>query len=172
MKRALIALAALLTLAAPAFAQKAAEGAADPTYQFSEEDAAMNAAIAEARRTLPQFLAEFDAAQAHVRENYLVKVGLPATTGNPEHIWVENLRRENGRLVGALANAPAHLPGLRLGSRVEIDEALISDWTIVTAQGMYGSFTTRVMLPHVDAQTAAQIRQTLAPTPLPPSWSS
>lgn len=172
MKRALIAFAALLAVATPAFAQKAAGEASDPVYQFSDEDAAMNAAIAEARRTLPQFMAEFNSASAHAQQNYLVKVGLPATTGNPEHIWVESLRRENGRLVGALANAPANLAGMSLGSRVEIDEALISDWTIISAQGMYGSFTTRVMLPHVDAETAAQIRAMLAPTPLPPSWSS
>ena len=40
---------------------------------------------------------------------------------------------------------------------------------IATPQGQYGSFTTRVMLPALSPEFAAQVRASLAPTPLPPA---
>jgi uncharacterized protein YegJ (DUF2314 family) len=171
MKRILTALALLCLAASPAAAQQKPL-APDPVVEFSEEDAAMNGAIEEARRTYPQFLADFAAAPAHQTQNYMVKVGLPADGGGQEHIWVDNLRRENGRLVGALANEPVYLPGMHLGSRVEIDDTLVSDWAIITAQGMYGSYTTRVMLPFIDPNEAAQLRAILTESPVPEAWSS
>jgi uncharacterized protein YegJ (DUF2314 family) len=182
MKRLIATIAAALCFAAPhaAWAQKGAAGAAtvgqqgsgDDVVSFAAEDAEMNAAMDEARRTLPMFMAEFNAAPAHAQGNYSVKVGMTTRAGTLEHIWVANLRRENGRLRGALANEPYDLEGLRLGDLVDIDESAISDWAIESARGQYGSFTTRVIVNHIDAATADQIRATLAPTPLPPHWVS
>ena len=98
-------------------------------------------------------------------------LGLPTPDGGHEHIWVSNLRRERGQLVGDLANEPVGLPGRHAGSRVEIDDALVSDWAIFADEGMYGSFTTRVMLPFIDPSEAASLRQMLTPQPLPAGWS-
>lgn len=165
------AVALFLAAACPAWAQKDAPQP-DPIIQFSNEDAAMNAAIAEARSTYGQFLAHFEAAGAADQANYMVKVGLPTADGGVEHIWVDNLRREGGRLSGALANEPAGLPGMHRGSHVQIDDDLVSDWALITPEGLYGSYTTRVMLPYMDPDTAAEVRLMLAPSPLPASWSS
>ena len=177
MKPVLIAIAMLACAVQPALAQTnnppaQRSDAPDPVIQYSDQDAAMNAAIADARRTLPQFLAEFDAAPASQRSAFSVKVGLPAEGGGAEHIWVSDLRREGGQLVGALANEPQMLPGMRRGSRVVIDEALISDWSINAREGLYGAYTTRVMLPQLDADTAAQLREMLSPAPTPAWWTS
>jgi uncharacterized protein YegJ (DUF2314 family) len=181
MKRLIVTIAAALCFAAPqaAWAQKGVAGSTtgqqaggDDIVSFASEDAEMNAAIAEARRTLPMFMAEFNTAPAHAQGYYSVKVGMTTRAGTLEHIWVDNLRRENGRLRGALANEPFDLEGLHLGDLVDIDESAISDWGIESARGQYGSFTTRVIVNHIDAETAGQIRATLAPTPLPPHWVS
>ena len=173
MKRLLATILLSAALVQPAWAQKGAGAREpDPIVQFSDEDAAMNAAIASARATYPQFLAAFNAAPARDAENYMVKVGMVASGGGHEHIWVSNLRREGERLFGQLANEPQGLPGLHLGSRVEIDHELVSDWAIMSAEGMYGSYTTRVMLPHIDPNEAAQLRQMLTPSPTPAHWSS
>lgn len=173
MKKFLIAMAFGAALASPAWAQKAeAERAPDPIVQFSDQDAAMNAAIADARRSYPQFLTQFNAAPPReASQSYMLKLGLPTPDGGHEHIWVSNLRRERGQLVGDLANEPAGLPGRHLGSRVEVDDALVSDWAIITNDGMYGSFTTRVMLPFIDPSEAASLREMLTPQPLPAGWS-
>lgn len=170
---AAIGFALALSFVQPAWAQKA-ETAREPDaiVEFSDEDAQMNAAIAEARRTYPQFLAHFDAAPAQDSSNYLLKVGLPSAGGGHEHVWIDGLRRENGRLVGALANEPGDLPGMHVGSRIEIDDALVSDWAIITRAGMYGGFTQRVMLPHLSPSEAAELRRMLAPTLLPPDWAT
>lgn len=167
MKRLLVALASLALLTQPALAQDG-----DKIVQFSAEDAAMNAAIEEARATLPQFFAEFATAPAQQRDAFLVKVGMPAEGGGHEHIWVSNLRREDGQLVGALANEPNWLPGMHRGSRVVVDEALISDWSIHSPEGIYGSYTTRVMLPHLAPEEAAQVRAMLTRSPTPAHWTS
>jgi uncharacterized protein YegJ (DUF2314 family) len=167
MKRLLVALASLALLTQPAMAQDG-----DDVVQFSAEDAAMNAAIEEARRTLPQFFAEFATAPAQQRGAFLVKVGMPVEGGGHEHIWVSDLRRENGHLVGALANEPNWMPGLHRGSRVVIDETLISDWSIHSPEGIYGSYTTRVMLPHLNPDEAAQVRAALTASPTPAHWST
>jgi uncharacterized protein YegJ (DUF2314 family) len=165
--RSIFAALALFALAPVAVAQKP-----DPTYDYSDSDAAMNGAIEDARESYPQFLATFRAAPTGSRGAFMVKVGLPTSEGGPEHIWVEDLRFEGQQLVGVLANEPADLPGLNLGSRVEINEAQISDWSIISAEGMYGNFTTRVMLPDLPADQANEFRQMLTPNPLPDSWSS
>jgi uncharacterized protein YegJ (DUF2314 family) len=172
MRLILAAFAALALLTQPALAQKTEQGAGDPMVEFSDEDAVMNAAIESARATLPQFFAEFDAASEQNRGDFHVKVGMITSGGGAEHIWVDNLRREGGQLVGALANEPNWLPGMHLGSRVVVDPALISDWAMYTREGLYGSYTTRVMLPYLDADTAAQMRELLTPSPIPAHWSS
>lgn len=173
MKKFLIAIAFAAALTSPAWAQKGeTERAPDPIVQFSDQDAAMNAAIAEARRSYPQFLTQFNAAPAReASQSYMLKLGLPTPDGGHEHIWVSNLRRERGQLVGDLANEPAGLSGRHLGSRVVVDDAQVSDWAIITNEGMYGSFTTRVMLPFIDPNEAASLRQMLTPQPLPAGWS-
>lgn len=173
MKKFLIAIAFAAALTSPAWAQKGeTERAPDPIVQFSDQDAAMNAAIAEARRSYPQFLTQFNAAPAReASQSYMLKLGLPTPDGGHEHIWVSNLRRERGQLVGDLANEPAGLSGRHLGSRVVVDDAQESDWAIITNEGMYGSFTTRVMLPFIDPNEAASLRQMLTPQPLPAGWS-
>lgn len=156
----------------PGAATSSQQGVGDDVVSFASEDAEMGAAMEEARRTLPMFMAEFHTAPVHAQGNYSVKVGMRTRAGTLEHIWVGNLRRENGRLRGTLANQPYDLEGLSLGDLVDIDESAISDWAIESARGQYGSFTTRVIVNHIDAETAGQIRATLATTPLPPHWVS
>jgi len=174
MKRIFLAALALACVTvAPSWAQKAA---GDPIWGYASGDEAMNAAIAEAQRTYPLFLAAFRADSVAHQSNYMVKVGLPTSgEGAPttvEHIWIDHLHFEGDVLVGALANTPDYLPGMSLGSRVEVETARVSDWSIVRNDGMYGNFTTRVMLDDIPADQAAQLRRVLTRDPLPADWRS
>lgn len=171
--RTLVLALSFLALATPAFAQKGGgdAGVEDRIIQYADSDQRMNDAIAEARSTLPLFMAELQRTPEGQRSAFSLKVGLDAQGGGREHIWIDNLHYEGSDLVGALANVPDALPGMQLGSRVVIEEERISDWMIQSRQGLYGAYTVRVMVQDMTPQEAAGYRAMLAPTPLPPGWT-
>ncbi|MEZ6023273.1 MAG: DUF2314 domain-containing protein [Hyphomonadaceae bacterium] len=172
MRFALFALA-FMVAATPAFAQKPgdAAGIPDTVVGYHESDARMNGAIAQARALLPLFWAEFRSTDAPGA--FTIKAGLRTDDGGVEHIWVGDLRFEGERLIGNLVNEPYYMAGLHEGSRVEVAMEEISDWTINTPDGVYGGFTTRVMLEDMPPAQAEQYRVGLRMTPHPaPSWWS
>ncbi|MGL4321786.1 MAG: DUF2314 domain-containing protein, partial [Paracoccaceae bacterium] len=137
------AILALMLAVTPALAQ-------DPVTPFAADDATMNAAIAEAQRTLPLFLANALDAESIGREGTGVKVGMPTVPGGAmelEHIWVTPFRLwPDGTLSGYLANAPVELGALRQGDRVDFTQDQISDWSFAAPDGLlYGNYTSRVM---------------------------
>lgn len=169
MKYALIAIALAFT-ATPAFAQKTAdEPVPDFVTSYADSDARMNTAIEQARALLPLFFQEF--ASTTAPGAFTIKVGLATNGGGHEHIWVGDLHYEGNQLVGNLINEPYDLPGMRLGSQVAINNDDISDWTIATPDGVYGGYTTRVMLEDMPAAQAEEYRVGLQMTRDPtPSW--
>lgn len=136
----------------------------DDVVGFRESDAAMNAAIAEARGTLPTFwtLLETDPV---VAASGKIKVAFD-TPGGPEHMWVREVRREGAVVKGLLDNRPVWLKGVSKGDPVNIDPADISDWSYIRDNRMYGSYTTRVMLPHFPAEQREAYRKFLSDKPL------
>lgn len=152
MKRLLaVLLAAPLLASAPVLAQNAD---ADPTVAFEADDPVMDAAIAEAQRTLPEFLAALADPPIGASE-----FGIKYPLGGWEHIWVGNLRRDGDRITGTLANAPEQ-EGRRLGERVSVPLADVSDWAWRSPDGvMHGHHTTRVLFPQLPEEVVEAIRQ-------------
>lgn len=143
LKRLLLSALFAGALALPVAAQ-------DPTINYEQDDAAMNAAIAEAQATLPLFLANALDAEGNGSDMALLKVGFPTVEGSAtevEHIWVAPFaRREDGSFTGLLANEPVALGNLTEGDQVDFDQSMISDWHVTAPSGRYwGSFTSRVM---------------------------
>lgn len=136
----------------------------DEIVGFREGDAAMNAAIAEARRSLPTFWRLLEADPV-VAASGKIKVGFD-TPGGPEHMWVREVRREGAVVKGLLDNRPVWLKGFAKGDPVTIDPADISDWSYIREERMYGSYTTRVMLPHLPAEQREAYRKFLSDKPL------
>jgi len=151
--RDLLALFAAPLLAyAVASAALAQNADADPTVLVEEDDPVMDGAIAEAQRTLPKFLALLADPPAGT-SGYVIKFPL----GGWEHIWVDNLRIDGDRITGRLANAPEQ-EGHRLGERVSVPLADVSDWAYRSADGvMQGHRTTRVLLPQFPKELADAI---------------
>jgi uncharacterized protein YegJ (DUF2314 family) len=149
-------LAALALLAAPASlaAQpQTAAGTEDKLVSVSERDPDMNAAIAEARRTLPEFLAVVAKPPPGVRD-----ISFKYPLEGWEHIWVTNVQHRGDKLTGQLDNEPV-AEGYRLGQQVEVPLSQVSDWSYRGADGvMRGHRTTRVILGKLPADEAAQIR--------------
>ncbi|MDP2764161.1 MAG: DUF2314 domain-containing protein [Brevundimonas sp.] len=126
----------------------------------------MNAAVAQARATLPIFLARLDAGDILPTDS--LKVGFPVD-GSHEHIWVNQIARKGDDLTGVLNNEPNYLAGHHLGSAVTFPAALVSDWSYEKDGKRWGNYTTRVMLPYLSPEQAASVRATLSATPTEPT---
>jgi uncharacterized protein YegJ (DUF2314 family) len=141
-RRVAALIAVVASFAGPALAQ-------DPVVSFSESDPAMNAAIADARATLPLFLAAVLDSDGVASGNALVKVAFPTVDGQNEleHIWVMDVQRvDAARFKGLLGNDPYELGTLKLGDPVEFSQDQISDWSMISPEALlYGNYTTRVM---------------------------
>jgi uncharacterized protein YegJ (DUF2314 family) len=161
-------LAAVLFLSACEAPQTADAPKSDQIEQYANDDARMNAAVAEARRTFPGFVQKLSAGE--LTDAYpKIKVGLAAADGSREHIWVAEPRVEGDRISGVLANEPAQLPGQHEGSPVTFTAEQVSDWSYERGGRMWGNYTTRVMLPRLDPAQAADLRTVLSETPVEPT---
>ena len=149
----LVAAALLLALPAGAYAQQAG---GDEIVSFEESDPEMNAAIAEARRTLPGWfavLADPPAGASGIAFKYPLE--------GWEHIWVDNVVRDGEFLEGTLSNNP-HAEGYAIGDPVSVPIAEVSDWAWWDGDGVaHGYHTVRVMLGRMPPEQAAATRRSL-----------
>ena len=95
------------------------------------EDAEMNAAIAEARRTFSQFrqaLEEDWQRMIPIIDRPLITSRfVSASTGKIEHMWVEVTNFDGEQAVGDLANEPDAIPELSAGDELRVGPADITD---------------------------------------------
>lgn len=96
-----------------------------PVIQVASDSPAMAAAVAEARRRWPEFVATYEAAEDKTR--FAVKA--PVTEGgNTEFIWINVKTLAGDQIHGFLANDPVALGDLKLGSFVSASVADLNDW--------------------------------------------
>ncbi|GAB5445564.1 DUF2314 domain-containing protein [Gymnodinialimonas sp.] len=163
-----LAVVALLT--GPSLAETApAPSPSDGLTPFAADDIGMNAAIAEAQRTLPLFLSHVVRADGLFTHG-LLKVAFqtfPVDVG-AEAIWVTPIRRRpDGWFEGRLDNHPVYLGDWQLGDLVEFPADDIRDWLLDGPDGLLGNFTTRV----IAAQPGnAYLWDIPAPVALPEGW--
>ncbi|MEM7745858.1 MAG: DUF2314 domain-containing protein [Pseudomonadota bacterium] len=139
--------------------------AGDPVVDYEDTDPEMNAAIDQARATLPHFFEQLYN-RVDELEYFGVKVAVP-TTSRPglEHIWVGPFRPKGDGFEGYVANEPNHIEGLAFGDLLDFTRDQITDWSYVVEGRRHGAYTLRVMLPQIPQAQAAEIKATLAPLP-------
>jgi uncharacterized protein YegJ (DUF2314 family) len=147
--------AAMLLAAVPLSAQNTQH---DPVIDYNAADAEMNAAKAEAQRTLPQFFAALAKPRADEMA-FLLKFNL-TPKGDAEFIWANNIVVDGEAITGTLANAPI-AEGFAKDDRVMIDRVLIIDWGYFQGKTMLGNYTTRVMLKSMPPEQAAEVKTAL-----------
>lgn len=128
---------------------------------FRSSDREMNRAIAEARKTLPDFVALY---RAGTGERHSVKVAIPYDRGR-EHIWMNLTAVEGDVFVGRIANDPVHLDNLNRGDSYRAGSAMVSDWSYMSGGQMYGSYTTRVAIKKLTPTQVRELGLKLAPLP-------
>jgi uncharacterized protein YegJ (DUF2314 family) len=126
----------------------------DDLESVEKSDPVMNAAIAEAKKTLPDFVAKLDA-----NKGSMTDIGFKYPLAGWEHIWVADVKHDGEFLTGTIANQPAE-PGHKMGEAVRVAMKDVSDWAYRDEDGvMQGHYTTKVLLPQLDPQEAAGIKQ-------------
>lgn len=151
----------------------ASAGGGDPVQEFASGDAKMNAAMDQARATLPAFLANETDANGNAAPNTSVKVAFDIRNDGAEIIWVSQFQWDGGtQMNGLLSDQPNYMDGLNAGDAVAFTTDMVRDWSITEANGrMWSNYTTRVIVPQLDAETAAALGAMLSPDPVPSDWN-
>ena len=139
----------------------------DPVTKVEAKDAKVNAAIAQARATLPVFWAKYDERFPGGSE-YRIKAALPTAHGGVEHIWVDVTSHSRLAARGTLANDPDDLPDLKFGSAITVEPEKVSDWMYMRGGKVYGGYTIRALLDRQSPEDRRRVGAMLAPTPIEP----
>jgi uncharacterized protein YegJ (DUF2314 family) len=112
-------------------------------YQHvSDDDAAMNAAIAKAKAASGDFVKAFHAQKPGTKD-FFVKKPYPTPSGEVEHMWIEVTEENNGTLSGIVANDAEETREVKNGQKVTLSVSEISDWKYVDGKKLIGGYTIR-----------------------------
>lgn len=134
----LLSLLAILLLVVPV------RGVDDRVISVSAEDGAMSKAIADARTKLLHFWKVMAAPKAG-ETDFCLKVRV-VDGETVEHFWCTDLKIEKGVISGVIGNDAEMVKTVRLGQRITIKEADISDWLYMKAEKMIGNYTVRPLM--------------------------
>jgi uncharacterized protein YegJ (DUF2314 family) len=108
----------------------------------SDDDAAMNAAIAKAKATTDDFVRAFHEQKPDTKE-FCVKKPYPTPSGEMEHMWIEVTAETNGVISGVVANEAEQTREVKYGQNVSLKFSEISDWKYVDGKKLVGGYTIR-----------------------------
>jgi len=148
------ALVAILSLLLAACSKR------DKVVNVEDDDPEMVAAIAKARSTLPQFWQVFDKPERG-ESKFSLKVKITDKKGT-EHFWASEIERRDGKTMGTINNDPNIVASVKLGDRIEIPEADISDWLYMRDGKMVGNRTLVPLLKTMPAKEAEAYKKMMA----------
>jgi uncharacterized protein YegJ (DUF2314 family) len=132
----------------------------DKVISVAGDDPEMVAAIAKARSTLPQFWKVFEKPE-HGESDFSLKVKITDKNGT-EHFWATDIKRRDGKIMGTINNDPNIVSSVKLGDRIEIPEADISDWLYMRDGKMVGNSTLKPLLKQMPAAEAERLKKMMA----------
>jgi uncharacterized protein YegJ (DUF2314 family) len=132
----------------------------DKTISVEEDDVEMTAAIAKARATLPHFWQVFEKPE-HGETDFALKVRVTDTHGT-EHFWANEIKRQPGKIMGTINNDPNIVKSVKLGSRIEIPVADISDWLYLRGDKMIGNHTLQPLFKQMPEAEVKRLKSIMA----------
>jgi len=132
----------------------------DRVIGVAADDPEMTAAISKARETLPQFWQVFDKPE-HGETGFSLKVRITDKRGT-EHFWAVDIERRDGKTMGTINNDPDTVTSVKLGDRIEIPEADITDWLYMRDGKMVGNRTLRPLFKQMPAAEVERLKKMLA----------
>ena len=110
-------------------------------YEVPNEHAAMQKAVAKARKTVGEFV---NALQHPTPGETDFEVKKPfVQKGDVEHIWLSEVTFVGGHFQGKVDNEPAKILGLKPGQVVSVNPDEISDWVYIKNGKLVGGYTIR-----------------------------
>lgn len=138
--------------------------AAQNLTDVSRENAAVNAAIAKAKSTLPVFF-ERNANPQPGDSGFAVKIRYDKGKGDGsgEHIWAGDVVRNGDTVTATIANEPREIPNLAKGQRVTVPVSRLTDWMYIRDGKYHGAYTVRALVPFMKPDQAEAMKQRLGP---------
>jgi uncharacterized protein YegJ (DUF2314 family) len=126
----------------------------------------LNHIICQARETIPEFIENLNH-PAPDRGNFQVKYPFEADPGSGfshEHIWLTDIRADNGSYYGTLSNEPRYCTGLIRGAEVPFLIENISDWMYTRGETIIGGRSIKFLIEGIseaerNAETAAYYKK-------------
>ena len=121
----------------------AAKMSGDEVIQVANDDAAMNAALAQGNATLPQFRA----ALGHPKpsQSQFALYARFTENGRNEYLWLKAVKISGAAFQGRISNVPGMLTGVKLGQTVTVPAKDVGDWMFIENGKMVGGYTSRVL---------------------------
>lgn len=138
-------------------AQKKTAAEVDTTIY--SEDSEINAAIINARNTLPDFYKRLAAPQEG-DNGFSLKVKVTDENG-AEECWFSKIEVEGDSLMGVLSNQPVTVISLKPGMRMSIAEEDIRDWMYFQNRKMIGNLTVYPMIKALPPREAYLMKRNL-----------
>lgn len=135
-------------------------GERDRIVDVDADDPEMNAAIAQARESLPGFWQVFEK-RAGGEGGFALKVKIEDQRGT-EYFWATNIERRDNKTFGTIDNDPNIVASVKLGDRIEIPEAAIADWLYMKDGKMVGNRTVRPLFKNMPKAEVERIKSMLA----------
>ena len=133
----------------------------DQVTSVDADDPEMTAAIAKARAELPKFWEKFEHPE-HGESDFALKVRITDSNG-AEHFWVSELEPgKDGKITGTTNNDSVTVKSVKLGDRIPIPEADISDWMYMRNGKLYGNGTLRPLFKQMPPAEVEKIKMIMA----------
>ncbi len=132
----------------------------DKIINVSSDDAEMNAAIAKARASLPDFWKVYGKPE-HGESDFSLKVKINDKE-QTEYFWVVDLDQRDGKIFGTINNDPDIVKNVKLGDRIAVNEPDISDWLYLRNGKMVGNYTLRALFKQMSKDEVEKYKQMLA----------
>lgn len=114
-----------------------------PVIEVSGDDPEMVAAVAEARRRWPEFIAAFR--QRLPEQNFAIKAPITRNR-NTEFIWISVDQLDGDTIQGRIDNDPVSLGSLKAGDLVSVSAKDLNDWVFSHGETVTGLFTSKILL--------------------------
>jgi len=134
---------------------------AKPDKGYVEDsDPEMAAAIYRAQATLPQFWQVFDQ-QPRGESNFVLVVRI-TDKGRIEHFHTTEFERSGGKTMVTISHTPKIVGKVKLGDRVEIPEADITDWHYMCGGKYFGMYTMKPRFKHMPTDQVEAFKKAMA----------
>jgi uncharacterized protein YegJ (DUF2314 family) len=124
-----------------------------------DTDPEMAAAIAKAQETLPQFWQAFEKRERG-ESNFVLVVRI-TDKERIEHFSTTDFERRDGQAMVTISNRPKIVASVKLGDRIEIPAADITDWHYMRDGKYVGMFTMKPRFKHMRPTDVEQLKQVM-----------